>query len=259
MGKQKKFYQYVGVQAAIIVAIGGIIVETMHIVHNRSKLAQDNDQYKTDIADLKENLSGKDSEIQRLETQLTPFKTIALGKYTGSEQEALRKLAQELEDLKNYVNPLKKPIAFATAEVEVTIKSDEQVNTRYMNEGGYLAFVENRQSVLLTSNTQSIARQNGKGEVVYRGNFNMQTETSSIIGKPVETLQTSDIIQIVFLKIPDGSEVISGKATVIINGDMRFEFEISPLQMKGDKIFILNIKDKFLTSQFTGPNGFDKK
>ncbi len=123
-----------------------------------------------------------------------------------------------------------------------------------MNKGGYLAFVINRQSVLLTSNTQSIARQNGKGEVVYRGNFNMQTEPSSIIGKPVEALQTSDIIQIGFLRIPEGSEVISGKATVIINGDMRFEFEISAQQMKDDKIFIRNIKDKFLTSQITGPN-----
>ncbi len=206
------------------------------------------------IPSLKENNSGKTAEIQRLETQLTPFKTIALEKYTGTEQEALRKFAQELEDLKNYVNPLKKPIAFAIAEVEVTIKSDEQVSTRYMGRGGYLAFVKNRQIVLLTSHDESTARQNGKGEVVYMGNFNIQTERSINIGKPVETLKSSDVIQIRFWKIPEGSEVISGKATVIINGDMRFEFEISPQQMKDDKIFISIIKDKFLTSQITRHN-----
>ncbi len=155
MSNKKKWYQYVGVQAAFILAIGGIIVAGMNIYNNRSKLVQDNQQYETDIADLKEGLRNKDSEIQRLETQLTPFKTIALEKYTGSEQERLQKLAERIQELEN---PLKKTIASATAHVEVTIKSDEEVSTRYMGAGGLLSFVKNRQSLLLTSDTQSVAK-----------------------------------------------------------------------------------------------------
>lgn len=243
MSNKKKWYQYVGVQTAFILAIGGIIVAGMNIYNNRSKLVQDNQQYETDIADLKEGLRNKDSEIQRLETQLTPFKTIALEKYTGSEQERLQKLAERIQELEN---PLKKTIASATAHVEVTIKSDEEVSTRYMGAGGLLSFVKNRQSLLLTSDTQSVAKQTGKGEVIYRGVFHMQADHSAV-GEPIEMLQTSDIIQIMFRKIPENSKVMDGKASVVINGDTRFEFEILPQQMRGNNIIIRDLKNKFLT------------
>lgn len=245
MGNKKKWYQYVGVQAAFIIAIGGIIAAGMNTCHNRSKLVQDNQQYKKDIADLKEGLRNKDSEIQRLETQLTPFKTIALEKYTGSEQERLHKLAERIQELEN---PLKKTIASATAHVEVIIKSDEEVSTRYMAQGGLLSFVKNRQSLLLTSDTQSEAKQTGKGEVIYKGVFHMQADHSAV-GEPIEMLQTSDIIQIMFRKIPENSQVMGGRASVVINGDTRFEFEILPQQMRRNNIIIRDIKNKFLTKQ----------
>ena len=101
---KKQWHQYVGIRAAIIIAVGGIIVAAMYIWNSRSELKQSNVKYKNEmkekdarITDLQQQLSQKDVEIQRLETQLTPFKTIALEKYTGSEQEALEKLAQSLK------------------------------------------------------------------------------------------------------------------------------------------------------------------
>lgn len=201
---------------------------------------------KENIAQLEKEKGEKTAEIQRLETQLTPFKTIALEKYTGPEQEALRKLADELEKLKNYVDPLKKPISYAVADIEVIVKSDEQINATYMDRGGLLAFVKNNQSLLLVSDTKSKARQNGKGEIIYKGNFQIQSDYSQI-GKPVEILQESDLIQIEFNKIPENSNVLGGKASVIINGNLRFDFEIPQQQMNGNKIIIREIKDKFLT------------
>jgi len=248
MGNTKKWHQYVGVRAALIGALAFITVAGMKIWHNRSKLVQDNEQYKTQINTLTQNLSDKNFEIQRLETQLAPFKTIALEKYTGSEQERLQKLAERIEDLEN---PLKKTIASATAHVEITIKSDEEVSTRYMNEGGLLGFVKNNQFLLLTSDIQSDAKQNGKGEIVYKGVFHMQADHSAV-GKPIEMLQESDIIQIMFRKIPKNSQVIGGKASVVINGDTRFEFEILPQQMQGNNIAIQDIKSKFLISRSGG-------
>ena len=53
-------------------------------------------------------ISKKDSEIQKLETQLIPFRTIALEKYAGSEQEALNKLAKQLASLEDKTNILER-------------------------------------------------------------------------------------------------------------------------------------------------------
>ncbi|MHC4172174.1 MAG: hypothetical protein ACYST5_04435 [Planctomycetota bacterium] len=107
----KTWYSSVTVKAAIIGAFALIIVAGMHIWNNRSQIKQDNEKYKveintknTRINDLQQQLSSREAEIQLLETQLTPFRTIALEKYTGSEQETLRKLANELEDLKKATN-----------------------------------------------------------------------------------------------------------------------------------------------------------
>lgn len=242
----QRFYNKASVQVAIVGGVVSLLVAGMYIWHNRSQLKQDNTSYVSDIKNLERKNQELTSEVQRLETQLTPFKVIALEKFTGSEQERLQQLADKLDDLKNYVDPFKKPIASATAHVEVTIKSEEQVDTSYMSEGGYLAFVKNRQPLLLTSNTQSSARQTGKGEVVYKADLQMQDDFSDI-GEPVEILQTCSLIQIMFRKIPENSDVVKGKASVVINGDMRFEFEILPQQMQNEKILIHDIKDKFLT------------
>lgn len=251
----QKFFEKASVQVAIVTGIVAILIAGMHIWNNRSQLKRDNENYVKElktkdglINTLKQGIQQQMAEVQRLETQLTPFRTIALEKFTGSEQEALRNLADELDELKNYVDPFKRPIASAKAHVEVTIKSEEQVDMTYMTKGGYLAFVKNRQSILLTSNTKSTARQNGKGGVVYKADLQIQADHSAI-GKPVEILKTCDLIQIMFRKIPENSYVVKGKASVVINGDMRFEFEVLPQQMQNEKIIIHNIKEKFLTNQ----------
>lgn len=103
----KKWYSSVTVIAAIIIVVGSVIVAGMNIWNNRSQLVQDNENYKVKIDDqkrkiddLQQDSSNKNAEIQRLETQLIPFKAIALEKYTGSEQEVLGKLADELKELK---------------------------------------------------------------------------------------------------------------------------------------------------------------
>lgn len=237
----QKWYQKASVQTAVVSGIFLLIGIAIPYVFKVPAL-------ENKIAQLEKENFDKTAEIQRLETQLTPFKTIALEKYTGPEQEALRKLADELEKLKNYVDPLKKPISYAVADIEVIVKSDEQINTTYMDRGGLLVFVKNNQSLLLVSDTKSRARQNGKGEIIYKGNFQIQSNYSQI-GKPVEILQESDLIQIEFNKIPENSNVLGGKASVIINGDLRFDFEIPQQRMDGNKIIIREIEDKFLTKQ----------
>lgn len=101
MASKKKWYQYVGVQAALILASGAIIVAILNICQSRSQLSQDNQQYEKDFAELKDDLKSKNAEIQRLETLLTPFRTIALERYTAPEAEALSKLAEQINQLQS--------------------------------------------------------------------------------------------------------------------------------------------------------------
>ena len=85
----QKFYQKASVQVAMVSAVVLIIVPIITIVHQRSQLKSDN------IRLQREN-DTKTTEIQRLETLLIPFRTIALEKYTLPEAEALRKLAEQI-------------------------------------------------------------------------------------------------------------------------------------------------------------------
>lgn len=245
-----KWYQSVGVIAAIIVTAGGIIVAVMNIWHARSELKQINENYEKEIKIKNTLIIEKNSEIQRLEMQLIPFKTIAIEKFTGSEQEALLKLANKLQELEKYIDPLKKPLASATAKVEIVIKADIQISGTRYNVGGYLAFVKNGQSLLMTTAQYTDAYAHAEGEVLYKLDLQMSAENSAV-GKPIEILQTPDLIQIMFppFVVPENSQVVKGTASVVINGNERAEFKILPQQMQGKYILIGDVKNKFLTTQ----------
>lgn len=94
----QKFYQKASVQGAIVGAIALILVSLITVAHQRSQLKSDNSQLKHE-SDL------QIAEIQRLETLLAPFRTIALQRYTDPEPEALRKLAHRISELESSVAP----------------------------------------------------------------------------------------------------------------------------------------------------------
>lgn len=88
----QKWHQKAGVQAAIVGAFALIIVSLMPVALKVPRLESDN-------AELTRKLGEKTAEVQRLETLLAPFRTIALERYTGPENEALIKLASQIESL----------------------------------------------------------------------------------------------------------------------------------------------------------------
>ena len=59
------------------------------------------------LSDKDTTIQSKDREIQRLETLLTPFRTLALERYTEPEAEALRKLAGQIQTLESDIEDLK--------------------------------------------------------------------------------------------------------------------------------------------------------
>jgi hypothetical protein len=85
----QRFYQKVSVQVAIISAVALFAVTTITIVHQRSQLKAANDN-------LQREVNQKTVEIQRLETLLTPFRTIAVQRFAGPDNEALKKLADQI-------------------------------------------------------------------------------------------------------------------------------------------------------------------
>ena len=95
---------------------------------------------KEKVANLEGENDKKASEIQRLETLLVPFKTIALEKYTGSEQEAVQKLAKELSDLKNKADKIEERLAPRSLSRGQILKLAEQIK-RHKNTIARLEYV----------------------------------------------------------------------------------------------------------------------
>lgn len=103
---------YIGYPLTVALVILGL-----QLWDARSQLKEDNKglRNKIEIKDgkileLTQKLLDKNTEIQRLETQLTPFKTIALEKYTGSEEDALKELAQNLKVIESKTAVLEKQL-----------------------------------------------------------------------------------------------------------------------------------------------------
>jgi hypothetical protein len=86
------FYQKASVQVAIISAVTLLLVTAATIFHQRSSIVADH-------ARLLQDNQKQAQEIQRLETLLTPFRTIALQRFSGPEGEALKKLADQITAL----------------------------------------------------------------------------------------------------------------------------------------------------------------
>ena len=99
----QKFYQKATVQAASIGAIGVIVATAIataipHLL--------DIPELEKKVEDLETALKTSEIENQKLETQLTPYKTVALELFGGSEAEALSKLLFRFQDLEQNVAEL---------------------------------------------------------------------------------------------------------------------------------------------------------
>jgi len=99
------------VQVAIVSVIGLVVVTAITIWHQRSQLKEDNQS-------LQREASQKTAEIQRLETLLTPFRTIALEKFTGPEQESLSQLADYIIDLQKKSLEQKTKLALMESQIQ---------------------------------------------------------------------------------------------------------------------------------------------
>jgi len=141
-------------------------------------------------------------------------------------------------------NPYRELIRTATATVEVTIRSSEEIDGRYITAGGYLAFVIKSGAILLVSSPECFGKQIGEERVQYHGVFDLDT-TDIYTKNHIYALKNTEYIQIVFVPIPDNSQVLSGKAVVTINNSVRIEFDVPAQQMTNSNILIKDIQAYF--------------
>jgi hypothetical protein len=123
------FYKKASVQVAIISGIVAIIIAAGHIWLNASNIMDENRNLNNElkkkndkITNLGKEIQDHKSEVQRLETLLTPFRTIALERYTGTESDVLKKLANQIQDLQK--SDIEKTKKIAELEKELAITSD---------------------------------------------------------------------------------------------------------------------------------------
>jgi hypothetical protein len=134
-------------------------------------------------------------------------------------------------------NKCDQPITTATATIEVTVASDEDINTTYIASSAYLAFGKGSELLLMMSSRQCSAKQTGNGQVVYRAVVNMEVSDAAF-GKPMRFLEEAEYIQLSFLPMPEQSRVVTGKITGIFNGETVLEMSIPAQETTVGKIFV---------------------
>jgi len=195
------------------------------------------------IQEQSEQIRQLTTDKSDLTRDLTQARTENAGlRETGEEiNSSLKKIVERLES----ENPLEKPMASCSSTIEVIIKSDDAKNAHWIDQGGFLAFGRGDSALLSTGGSECNVNQTGKGEIVYRGLFQMPADDSAV-GKPISTLKETEYLQVQFQQLPTDCEVLSGKVICVINGSIRLQFNVPPQHSSGKNIFIRDVQQGLL-------------
>lgn len=158
-----------------------------------------------------------------------------------TELSASKEEIAELEKKTVPVNPYRQPIRTASATVEVIIQSSDDINTQFLDRGGYLAFAKGQEVLMVVSATTCFARQIGNNRVLYRGVFELDA-TSEATQKPILFLKQAKCVQLGFAPMPEKMKVLGGKAICTLNNVVRVELSIPSQQMQKDFIIVPDIR-----------------
>lgn len=219
----------------ILIVVGVCIVSTVGWFKRGAQI----DDLKTENREIKRDLRQTESENKSLRETVAPLMARAAKEFPGEEiNVSLKKIVERLEQQ----NPLRQSITSATATVVLTIQSDTNVNSHFMDSGGYAAIAQNNTALLQASSHESWGNQLGNGVVRYRGVFTMPAD-SSAVGKPIEFLRQANYIQLEFMQIPTNSLVTGGKVIFVINDSTRLEFVVPEQRSDERRVFVRNLAD----------------
>ncbi len=145
---------------------------------------------------------------------------------------------------KEMIAPFRQPIKTAEAEIEVAVTSPVQVNTEFLDKGAAVVFSKDNEPLLRMSANGSSARQTGENQVIFRATFSMTTSDSGA-GTPLQALKAVDRIRLFFQKMPEESNVVGGKISCILNGEVRLEFVVPPQQTTDGLVLVRDFEGAF--------------
>lgn len=221
-------------------AIGGIIILLFFAIwgilnwYGRGEKIEKLEKYNKELVS---ELKSIRTENKSLRETVTPLLKQAAEKFPGEEiNVSLKKLISLLQDK----DPYDQPMRTATATVEVTIESDEEVDSTCITVGGYIAFCKGEEVLIVMSGTSCRMQQKGNGQVFYSSICTMYADNLAS-GKPLSFLREAEYAQIAFAPMPPNSKIIMGKAVCVFNNQERIKIEIPPQQMENEKIFVRNL------------------
>jgi hypothetical protein len=107
-----------------IASLGFNILVIPHLHKEIKDLGEANQKYKDENLNLNGKLSQKNSEVEQLQLELTPFKVFAIGKYGGDERKALAQLSQELSLLRQDFTAEKRTVREFHIRASLTFKGN---------------------------------------------------------------------------------------------------------------------------------------
>jgi hypothetical protein len=195
-------------------------------------------QLETDKTNLTNTNNVLQTENKSLRETVAPLLRQAAKEFPGEEINiSLKKL---LEKFDAFI-PARQTIKTGSVTVEVRIKSDEQVNSHFMDRGGYVAFGKDHEAFLVMAAGDCYDRQLGDGTVIYRGIFQLDA-AAPVIGKPLSILEDADMAQVGFKPMPPKSIVLGGKAICTFNSALRMEFSIPAQAEDADFVILAAVK-----------------
>jgi len=123
-------------------------------------------------------------------------------------------------------------IVSATATVDASLEWDALGNSnewKSVSEGttGYVAFGIAANPLLIIRSRYVIMKSSRKGEVLFTAWCDLNAPESRVNGS-LNELRTADIMQIGFPDVPDGTRIVSGTASVTINGNRQVTLQLQP-------------------------------
>ncbi|MFA6320415.1 MAG: hypothetical protein WCY36_00990 [Candidatus Omnitrophota bacterium] len=188
-------------------------------------------------------------ENTSLKETVAPLLKQAAKEFPGEEiNESLKKIVTRL----NAVAPLSQPIRVATAAIEVRIKSEESLNSHFMDRGAYIAFAKEgsgfafgtqKEIFVIMKSLDCFANQLGEGEVAYKALCNMDVG-KGITEKPISHLNDANYIEVGFSPMLKKSDVdvTGGSIVCTFNSLVRAELNIPPQKMSNGVIVIRDAK-----------------
>ncbi|MBU4276599.1 MAG: hypothetical protein KKC30_07670 [Proteobacteria bacterium] len=141
-------------------------------------------------------------------------------------------------NLAEKVMPFKAPIHTATTTVEITVSSPKNINTHYMDRGGYLALVKGGKPLIVLAAHESYAHQLGNNRLKFRGLFSMDVQDPAA-GKPVNYLTEAERAEVFFHEWPKDGQILEGNAVCTVNSNIGFKIKV-PLQKMSEGVAFIN-------------------